>query len=605
MAGSDQPGNDARAPSRSAPRLTSCGTCARSSRPATRVRRCNAAGEGGSRRKSGTVPATVSPRIRAEQVRYLPWSVVRFSGRDQPWDVGRPRVDRRALPSVTTLSWNGRNEHARFTHSRTTCDRRHRLARRGDGERHAGQRHAHRRRAHRAARRRRWSPTCCGWCRRSRSSISGPAGSLTQVRIRGAEANHTLLFVDGIRANDPAAGNEPRFELLNADLASRIEVVRGPQSALWGSEAIGGVIAVDGAAPGSGGTAGLRRGRQPRHAGAAPREPSIGDADRGLSLGVAGQRSDGIDSFSGDGDKDGYRNCRPARSRALPHRSRALLLGASGFALARQERVRRLRSRSPSSHADTLDETRNRLAAGRLFAELGERDKSYAVASASLLGSSNRNFLDDDPVNRTAAHAPNARRSRSGTASASISSIAAIESERETFRGARYGLRRLHRPGPVAQPSIADGRMASAATWARSAPISPSATTSSRASRMRPRFARVAPGRSRQRHFASRPPMAKASPSRPSSISTASSPARFVGNPDLKPESSRGGEVSLRYSTRPARRLAHLLSPAAEGRDRRRLPARLPLDHRQRRRQEQAPGRRSWKAITSLPTRCA
>ena len=78
---------------------------------------------------------------------------------------------------------------------------------------------------------------------------SGPAGSLTEVRIRGAEANHTLLFVDGIRVNDPASGNNPRFELLNADLASRIEIVRGPQSALWGSEAIGGVVAVSGTLP--------------------------------------------------------------------------------------------------------------------------------------------------------------------------------------------------------------------------------------------------------------------------------------------------------------------------------------------------------------------
>ena len=67
-------------------------------------------------------------------------------------------------------------------------------------------------------------------------ATSGPAGSLTEVRIRGAENNHTLLFVDGIRANDPATGNQPRFELLNADVTSRIEVVRGPQSALWGSE---------------------------------------------------------------------------------------------------------------------------------------------------------------------------------------------------------------------------------------------------------------------------------------------------------------------------------------------------------------------------------
>ena len=77
-------------------------------------------------------------------------------------------------------------------------------------------------------------------------STSGPAGSLTDVRIRGAEANHTLLFIDGIRANDPSSGDQPRFDLLNADIASRIEVIRGPQSALWGSEAIGGVVAVNG-----------------------------------------------------------------------------------------------------------------------------------------------------------------------------------------------------------------------------------------------------------------------------------------------------------------------------------------------------------------------
>ncbi|HEX8413213.1 MAG TPA: TonB-dependent receptor plug domain-containing protein, partial [Sphingomicrobium sp.] len=83
-------------------------------------------------------------------------------------------------------------------------------------------------------------------------ATSGPAGSLTEVRIRGAEANHTLLFVDGIRANDPAAANTPRFELLNADLFSRIEVLRGPQSALWGSEAIGGVISVDSGADAAG-----------------------------------------------------------------------------------------------------------------------------------------------------------------------------------------------------------------------------------------------------------------------------------------------------------------------------------------------------------------
>ena len=77
-------------------------------------------------------------------------------------------------------------------------------------------------------------------------TTQGGSGLLTEVRIRGAENNHTLLFIDGIRANDPATGDFARFELLNADLASRLEVVRGPQSALWGSQAIGGVVAING-----------------------------------------------------------------------------------------------------------------------------------------------------------------------------------------------------------------------------------------------------------------------------------------------------------------------------------------------------------------------
>jgi vitamin B12 transporter len=59
-------------------------------------------------------------------------------------------------------------------------------------------------------------------------AVSGPRGSQTQVRIRGAEANHTLLFVDGIRFNDPAAGNEARFEMLPIDSFDYIEAARGP-----------------------------------------------------------------------------------------------------------------------------------------------------------------------------------------------------------------------------------------------------------------------------------------------------------------------------------------------------------------------------------------
>lgn len=71
---------------------------------------------------------------------------------------------------------------------------------------------------------------------------SGGFGGLTQVRMRGAEANQTLVRIDGIEVNDPAFGSEYDFGNLLAVDIERIEILRGPQSALYGSDAIGGVI---------------------------------------------------------------------------------------------------------------------------------------------------------------------------------------------------------------------------------------------------------------------------------------------------------------------------------------------------------------------------
>ncbi|WP_374942473.1 TonB-dependent receptor plug domain-containing protein [Sphingomonas sp.] len=70
---------------------------------------------------------------------------------------------------------------------------------------------------------------------------AGTAGGLTQVRVRGTEANHVLVLVDGIEVADPFQG-EFDFAGLLADPSARIEVLRGQQSALYGSDAIGGVI---------------------------------------------------------------------------------------------------------------------------------------------------------------------------------------------------------------------------------------------------------------------------------------------------------------------------------------------------------------------------
>ncbi len=72
-------------------------------------------------------------------------------------------------------------------------------------------------------------------------SRSGCAGCVTQVRIRGAEANHTLVLVDGINLASPVS-REIDFSTLLSEDGARVEVLRGQQSALYGSEAIGGVI---------------------------------------------------------------------------------------------------------------------------------------------------------------------------------------------------------------------------------------------------------------------------------------------------------------------------------------------------------------------------
>jgi vitamin B12 transporter len=73
-------------------------------------------------------------------------------------------------------------------------------------------------------------------------SQAGGLGAQTQLRVRGAEANHMLVLVDGIRANDPASVDEFQFQFALTSSIERIEIIRGPQSSIWGSDAVAGVI---------------------------------------------------------------------------------------------------------------------------------------------------------------------------------------------------------------------------------------------------------------------------------------------------------------------------------------------------------------------------
>ena len=76
-------------------------------------------------------------------------------------------------------------------------------------------------------------------------SRTGQPGALTQIRIRGAEANHTLVLIDGIEVNDPATGNEYNFGNSTHLAIKSVEVVRGPMTSRYGSEAVGGLVAIE------------------------------------------------------------------------------------------------------------------------------------------------------------------------------------------------------------------------------------------------------------------------------------------------------------------------------------------------------------------------
>ena len=72
---------------------------------------------------------------------------------------------------------------------------------------------------------------------------SGPSGQLTSVFMRGTNSNHVLTIIDGVKLYSATAGSTA-FQHIPLDQIERIEIVRGPRSSLYGSEAIGGVIQI-------------------------------------------------------------------------------------------------------------------------------------------------------------------------------------------------------------------------------------------------------------------------------------------------------------------------------------------------------------------------
>ncbi len=139
---------------------------------------------------------------------------------------------------------------------------------------------------------------------------NGGMGRMASIFIRGAKSEHTLVLLDGVEMNDPmSAGRSVNFADLTVDNIERIEVLRGPQSTLYGSDAIGGVINIitktgKGKPSGSfsleGGSLNSTRERG-RFSG--------GTALINYSVGFSRQDTDGISAVQGSNhEKDGYGN---------------------------------------------------------------------------------------------------------------------------------------------------------------------------------------------------------------------------------------------------------------------------------------------------------
>jgi vitamin B12 transporter len=81
---------------------------------------------------------------------------------------------------------------------------------------------------------------------------NGGIGAATSVFIRGGESAQTLVLIDGVRINDPSSPNSAfDFGALLTGNIDSVEVLRGPNSVIWGSQAIGGVISIRNAEPGN------------------------------------------------------------------------------------------------------------------------------------------------------------------------------------------------------------------------------------------------------------------------------------------------------------------------------------------------------------------
>lgn len=160
---------------------------------------------------------------------------------------------------------------------------------------------------------------------------SGGPGSQTSVFIRGGNSAQTLVLIDGVRINDPSSPNGAfDFGALTLGPVGRVEVLNGPNSVIWGSQAMGGVVNVQTLAPTEALTlhAGVEGGAHDTQQAYANLAGATGPLE--ASVGAGWYRTDGISNLSGGQERDGYRNLS-AHGRVKAHLSDAVYLDLRGY----------------------------------------------------------------------------------------------------------------------------------------------------------------------------------------------------------------------------------------------------------------------------------
>jgi vitamin B12 transporter len=144
---------------------------------------------------------------------------------------------------------------------------------------------------------------------------SGGLGSQSSLFIRGTESDHTLVLLDGVQMTT-STGAAGRLELIPLDQIERVEIIRGPRSSIYGSEAIGGVLNIitrPDVDPGIKGNLSVMAGTQ--NSSNTNLGIQAGNETSSLALNISHRETDGINfSEIGNPDKDGFKNDTAALS---------------------------------------------------------------------------------------------------------------------------------------------------------------------------------------------------------------------------------------------------------------------------------------------------